>query len=259
MRWSFGQTDTMRLLPTCFKAFLRSLSIAMMLLAPVEAAWGASVRGEIQIVSGNGRAPGQQQGDPSDVVVWLEPVTGASVQPVQSLRARLLQKDKMFRPHVLPILVGTVVDFPNADPIFHNAFSQYNGQLFDLSLYPPGTSKSIRFRRPGIVRVFCNIHPTMSAVIVVLDTPYFTKAKRDGSYQLANVLPGTYELHVFDERATLEAAQTVQISLPSEESEVHAATAKISEAGYVTPPHKNKYGLDYPAGKEAESYGGVPK
>ena len=85
----------------------------------------------------------------------------------------MLQKGKMFTPHILPIMTGTTVDFPNSDPIFHNAFSSYNGQIFDVGLYPPGTSKSVRFTRPGVVRVFCNIHPTMSAIILVLEHALF--------------------------------------------------------------------------------------
>src|SRR5204863_367127 len=105
----------------------------------------------------------------SGVVVWLDPQVAMPPAPGQ---ARMLQKDKTFIPHVLPITVGTTVDFPNADPIFHNAFSNYNGQLFDIGLYAPGSSRSVRFKSAGIVRVFCNIHANMSAVIVVLATPY---------------------------------------------------------------------------------------
>jgi hypothetical protein len=109
------------------------------------------------------------------------------------------------------------------------------------------------------VHVFCNIHPAMSAVIVVLDTPYFTKAKRDGSYQLANVPPGTYELHVFDERATGKATEGRQVSVAEGQSEVYAGLTRISEEDYVPLPHKNKYGLEYPVDAEGDKYSGVPK
>jgi len=104
--------------------------------------------------------------------------------------------------HVLAITLGTTVDFPNHDPIFHNAFSNYNGQIFDVSLYPPGSSRSITFQREGVVRVFCNIHPAMSAVIVVLKSPYFCVSGKNGSLQIAGVPPGSYRMHVFHERAT---------------------------------------------------------
>jgi plastocyanin len=196
----------------------------------------------------------------SDIVVWLEPVNSEAADAVEPEHARLLQKDKMFHPHVLAIGVGSVVDFPNADPIFHNAFSNFEGQLFDVGLYPPGSSRSIRFRRPGIVRVFCNIHPTMSAVIVVLDTPYFTKAGDDGRYRIPNVPPGNYRLHVFDERAT--AGPDVQSDVVVDGSDLQPAVPpiRLSELGYVRPPHKNKFGLDYPASSsDSPTYSGPPQ
>lgn len=194
----------------------------------------------------------------SDIVVWLQataPATNAAIQPAH---VGLLQKDKMFHPHVLAITVGSIVDFPNADPIFHNAFSSFEGQIFDVGLYPPGTSRSIRFRRPGIVRVFCNIHPSMSAVIVVLDTPYFTKAAQDGHYQIGSVPPGSYELRVFDERATAEPDVNVTITVDPGQAVASAPSVRLSELGYVRQPHKNKYGLDYPA-SDSLTYSGPPQ
>ena len=111
--------------------------------------------------------------DYSGVVVWLEPVAGPVSLPAKS-QAEMIQKGKAFSPHVLAITLGTTVNFPNYDPIFHNAFSNYDGQVFDIGLYPPGSTRSIGFRREGVVRVFCNIHPSMSAVILVLKSPYFS-------------------------------------------------------------------------------------
>ena len=218
----------------------------------------STVTGVVQVTAGAER--GHAHGDDlSDIVVWLQPTSKAALQPVQALRATLLQKNKMFHPHVLPIRVGTLVDFPNADPIFHSAFSNYDGQLFDLVLYPPGTTRSVRFRRPGIVRVFCNIHPSMSAVIVVLDTPYFTKADFNGTYRFLDVSPGEYELHLFDEKATsgLNSANIVTVS--PEDTQVTASVIRMSESGYVRPPHKNKYGQEYAPGADSEGYSGAPK
>ncbi len=114
------------------------------------------------------------------------------------------QKGKKFVPHILAVSEGSSVDFPNLDPIFHSAFSNFEGQIFDIALYAPGSSRAVHFELPGIVRVFCNIHPTMSAVIVVVDSKHFAITKDDGSYTLANVAPGKYNLHFFHERATSE-------------------------------------------------------
>jgi len=156
----------------------------------------------------------------------------------------MLQKNKMFTPHVLPVEAGTIIDFPNADPIFHNAFSSYNGQVFDVGLYPPGTSKSVRFTKTGIVRVFCNIHPSMSAVILVLPTPYFTTTAKDGTFEL-ELPPGSYDVGVFHERATEQTLQTLTQRILVTDTPVRIAPIMVSEAGYLQMPHKNKYGKEY--------------
>ena len=120
--------------------------------------------------------------DYSGVVIALTPVESAA-PPAAGKRAVMLQKDKTFSPHVLAVQAGSLVEFPNSDPIFHNAFSSYNGQVFDVGLYPPGTTRSVRFARPGVVRVFCNIHSSMNAVIVVIASPYFATTKPDGTFK----------------------------------------------------------------------------
>lgn len=202
---------------------------------------GATVTGKVEISQ---RAKSHES--LGDIVVWLKPSQQSAAQTMVPEHAQLLQKNKMFHPHVLPITVGSTVDFPNADPIFHNAFSSFDGQIFDVGLYAPGTSKSIHFHEPGIVRVFCNIHPTMSAVILVLDTPYFGRVGTDGRYRIAKVPPGAYELRVFDERATAGPDVQVTVNVEDNEEQTAAPVIHLSELGYVRLPHKNKYGLDYP-------------
>src|SRR5262245_23084905 len=99
----------------------------------------------------------------SGVVGWLEPIGRPSpTVPASRPLAIMSQKMEAFTPHVLAIPAGSSVDFPNFDPIFHNAFSSYSGQVFDVGLYPPGRSRTVTFKREGVVRVFCNIHSTMS-------------------------------------------------------------------------------------------------
>jgi len=231
------------------------ISIAML----SQLAWSSTVSGRIE-VSLASKASRVRERSLSDIVVWLEPVHPATAVTVQPEHAQLLQKDKMFHPHTLVITAGSTVDFPNADPIFHNAFSTFDGQIFDVGLYPPGTTESVRFRRPGIVRVFCNIHPSMSAIIVVVDTPYFTKADRDGRYQVPNVPPGRYELHVFDERAETGPDSDVPVTVDEARAATTVPPVHLSEAGYVQLSHKNKYGLDYaPSSTDPDTYTGPPK
>lgn len=217
----------------------------------------ATVTGTIDIV--NAAQHGKESSkNASDVVVWLTSLHGTPA--VQPEHAKLVQRDKMFRPHTLVIPVGSIVDIPNDDPIYHNAFSNFDGQIFDVGLYAPGTTKPVKFSRSGVVRVFCNIHPSMSALIVVVDTPFFAKPARDGQYEIANVPPGDYEVHVFDERGTTGADAGLTITVPGEGERLVVAPIQISEAGYVQTPHKNKYGLDYsPEANDEASYPGSPQ
>jgi plastocyanin len=190
--------------------------------------------------------------DYSGVVVWLDPVAPSS-QSIQPLGARMVQKDKTFIPHVLAVRAGTSVDFPNFDPIFHNAFSNYNGQLFDVGLYPPGSSRKVRFTRPGVVRVFCNIHAAMSAVIVVLNTSYFDTTKKDGTFEIPGVVPGEYNLRVFHERATQATLDEISRRVSVGAGPLALPPLSISESGYIAIPHKNKYGREY--GSEPDENG----
>jgi plastocyanin len=201
----------------------------------------ATVTGKVELRDSRVAAV-RKRFDFSGVVVALVPST--PFEPV-STHATMLQKNKMFVPHVLAVAAGTYVDFPNSDPIFHNAFSSYNGQIFDVGLYAPGSSKSVRFSREGIVRVFCNIHSSMSAVIAVLPTTYFATSTRDGSYQIANVPPGEYRLTVFHERATEAALRALAKRVIVERGPLNLAVIAISEAGFLQMPHTDKYGHAY--------------
>ena len=137
----------------------------------------AVVTGHVELT--NSRDPSARHHNYSGVVLWLEPVDRPA-PAVPPRRERMVQKDKRFQPHVLAIGVGGTVDFPNLDPIFHNAFSNYSAQQFDVGLYPPGSSKSVVFVKPGIERVFCNIHSSMSAIIAVVPTPWYTVTQDSG-------------------------------------------------------------------------------
>ena len=125
-------------------------------------------------------------------VVYLESAPASAFEEPVTARGRMDQRNETFVPHVLAIRTGTTVDFPNNDRIYHNVFSLSPTRRFDLGRYAVGRSKAVRFDRPGVVRVFCDIHSHMSAFIVVFSHRYFAVSEPDGTYQLPPVPPGTY-------------------------------------------------------------------
>jgi plastocyanin len=132
-------------------------------------------------------------------VVYLDPAPQPAFDARVEPRARMDQKDETFVPHVLAIVAGTVVDFPNNDETYHNVFSLSKPKPFDLGRYAAGNSKAVRFDRPGIVRVFCDIHAHMSAFILVFSHRYFAVTDSEGRYRLDNVPPGTYNVVAWNE------------------------------------------------------------
>jgi plastocyanin len=230
---------------------LRSLTFfSCSLVVGAGGACAASLSGTIALRDSRVEAVNKQK-DYSGVVVSAQLVS-AEVAPASSKHVVMLQKNKMFTPHLLPVTTGTTVDFPNADPFFHNAFSSYSGQIFDVGLYAPGTSRSVRFTRPGVVRVFCNIHPTMSAIILVLNTPYFAATAKDGSFEM-NLPPGDYDVKVFHERATEQTLAGLSLRIVVGGESVRLPPVAVSEAGYLLAPHKNKYDREYQSAPDDQS------
>jgi len=179
----------------------------------------------------------------NSTVVWLTPI-GADPVTVAPMHAVLQQKNKTFEPHLLAVTKGSTVDFPNRDPWFHNVFSLFNGKRFDLGLYEAGTTRAVHFDREGISYIFCNIHPEMSAVAVVLSTSYFAIPDKQGEFAIAAVPAGRYTLHVWNENAlpaALQAlARTVDVSPAS-----HGVGTIHIQVTTASTQHKNKYGQDY--------------
>ncbi len=207
------------------------------------AAWCATVAGRVELT--DSKAPRSSESDNSGVVVWLAPLSGTAPETPR-VTAIMAHKKKTFVPHVLAIRTGSKVSFPNRDPFYHNAFSNYDGKVFDIGLHPPGSSREVTFDRPGIVRLFCNIHPTMSAVIVVLDTPFFAVSGANGAFEIPRVPEGDYSLEFFHERSTPAALSALKRQITTGPGDMSLPTIAISEMGYLAPPHKNKYGKDYP-------------
>ena len=151
-------------------------------------------------------------------VVYLETAPRAAFDDSDEARAVLDQRRETFIPGVLAIVAGTSVQFPNNDNTYHNVFSLSRAKSFDLGRYPRGQSKTVRFDRPGIVRVFCEIHSHMSASILVFAHRYFAVTADDGSYRLPPVPPGTYTVMAWNEAAP---EQTRRIVVPDSGGDIH--------------------------------------
>ena len=139
------------------------------------------------------------------VVVYLESAPRQAFSDIRPARARMDQRGQQFVPHVLAVTAGTVVDFPNNDKTFHNVFSLSRVRTFDLGRFAPGRTGSVRFDRPGIVPIFCDIHSHMSAYVLVFGHSYFAVSDDNGRYTIENVPAGDYSLAVWSELGTTPA------------------------------------------------------
>jgi plastocyanin len=203
-----------------------------------------TVSGEAALVAAGSETPVK---DASKVVVWLSPLN--AVRPARATteraRYRLLQHNKRFEPGLLVVPVGSVVDFPNADPWFHNVFSLYRGKRFDLGLYQAGAQKSVRFDRIGPSYLFCNIHPEMTGVVLAIDSELFAVTDKSGRYSIAGVAPGKYILHVWHENVAPESLQVLQHQVRIQNDHQTLPAISLKAAMQVPAEHKNKYGQDY--------------
>lgn len=160
-----------------------------------------------------------------DFVVYIEGrvgTNGSPAAPVQVTTSRVAQQGAMFTPHVLPVMVGTTVEWPNDDQIYHNVFSDSDAKPFDLGLYkgnPP--DKRVTFDKPGRVDVYCSIHSSMHCIVLVLENPYFASTDSAGRYLITNVPPGTYKLKAWHER------------LPADEQEITVPTNGTVKVDFV--------------------------
>jgi plastocyanin len=181
------------------------------------------------------------------VVVWLTPLKRAVEPPKTTHEYRLTQKDKQFEPHLLVVPQGSEVQFPNKDPFFHNVFSLHEGVRFDLGLYESGTSKKVRFSKPGVSFIFCNIHPEMSAVVMVMNSPYYATTDAKGAFSIADVPPGDYQLSIWYERAMENQLKSLSRRVNIGTSPVAIGSLKIDRTAGAAEHHKNKFGMDYEA------------
>ncbi len=188
--------------------------------------------------------PGNRRAVPA--VAWLTPLAGTSVPPFTPQgHYILLQKNRMFIPHLQVIPVGALVQFPNADPFYHNVFSLFEGKRFDLGLYEAGSSKSVTFPREGVSYIFCNIHPEMSAVIVTLSSPLYSVADSADAFAMHGIPPGAYRLHIWIEgvpQSFLDGlGRTLHVS--GHDLDLGTMSAPIAKLHDMT--HMNKFGNPY--------------
>ncbi len=220
-------TDMKRLLP------LMALAVALFSVR-LDA---ATVTGTVGFVTKRGQRPVVDE-----TLVWLEPVSG--VRPVRREPEFVQMKtsNKTLIPHILAIPVGSTVAFPNEDPISHNLFSLSGGNSFDLGLYRRGPGKREKFDTPGIINVYCNVHPNMSAVIHVMSTPYYGLADGNGRYVL-DVPRGRYRLVAWNEQGG-----TSETTIDVGAAGVAVAALTIDSRNFRGSAHTNKLGKPYQAG-----------
>lgn len=228
-----------------FAAALAFSSLAAIQLASPTAEPGASVRANVVVTP---LRPGGKSAALPPAVLWLVPLFAPKVERYVAWKPRpgtaMLQKDRMFHPHLLVIPVGTTVAFPNADPFFHNVFSLFDGKRFDLGLYEAGSTKKVVFTRPGPSYIFCNIHPEMSSVVLALTTPFYAIADSAAHFHISGLPPGDYEVHLWVEGAPESQREryTHKIHLVEGETDLGSFSSQLQP---VLPPHTNLFGNGY--------------
>ena len=174
---------------------VRLLALLLLLLAAelhgAEATKSGIIKGTITVA-----------GKPtSEAVISLEGISAETlkgqISAAKPKKAIMDQKEMKFLPRVLPVMVGSTVEFPNHDTAWHNVYSKGGAKDFDLGLYPPGKTRSVTFDKPGVARILCNAHPNMEAFIVVKEYPFFSGADKGGNYRLVGVPLGKYRIQVW--------------------------------------------------------------
>lgn len=192
----------------------------------------AELVGKVELTGANGlRIPA------AGSVVWVPGLPGARPGPTPTMSS----SQKRFSPHVIAVAQGATVTFPNMDKVFHNVFSRTAGSEFDLGLYRNGASRSVKFAKPGVVRVYCNIHPDMAGYVHVLGNSAFTTTDETGSFRLAGLPPGHHTVQVWDEKGGEK-----QFPVDLEPGRRRTLNVVLDGSGYRRLQHKNKFGKDYP-------------
>ena len=212
------------------------LLVAMALASSIASAASAgSVSGKVEILEKGGKLKSAL----GEVLVYIDGVQAAFPESLSKRPVVVTSHDKSFNPHAAVVRLGGTVSFPNLDDIMHNVFSLSKGNRFDLGLYKNGAKMDYVFENPGLVRVYCNIHPQMGAFIHVLENPYFAWVRPDGSFTIEAVPSGSYTLRAWHEEG--EVAQPVAVT----DSALSGVVLRIDASSYSERPHLNKFGKPY--------------
>ncbi len=235
-------------------AFL--LALALGLLAPpaptpaavaaAAPAGGGSITGKVSIVKAGSPLP-----EAANAVVWIEGLR-SQASAARASHAEMKSQGKKFVPRVISVPRAGEVQFPNVDPIYHNVFSVSAANRFDLGLYRSGGSREKRFEEPGLVRVYCNIHPQMVGFVMVVDSDYAAVTGPDGSFRFDGVPPGNWTIRSWHEEG---GEGQVPVTVRAR-AETPAVALRLDASAFKALPHKNKYGKDYPpaAASDDERY-----
>lgn len=199
----------------------------------------AVVTGKVMFLTRRGQRPVV-----NETLVWLEPHGRAPKRPGSTFT--MTTRRKAFLPHVLAVPAGSTIRFPNEDPIAHNLFSLTPGQTFDLGLYRKGTGRDRTFETPGVVNVYCNVHPDMSAVIHVMSTPYYGFADADGNYSF-DVPPGKYRVTAWNEQGGTASSE---LEIAADGTVTGTRLLTIDGRNFRQTQHKNKHGKTYRAPRD---------
>lgn len=200
----------------------------------------AVVKGKVAFVTKRGQRPIVQE-----TLVWLEPVAKAPASRRPPTTFQMTTRGKTLIPHVLAVPAGSSISFPNEDPISHNLFSLSSSNAFDLGLYRRGPGKTQKFDSPGVVNIYCNVHPNMSALVHVMPSPFYAFADASGNYSL-DVPPGKYRLIAWNEQGG-STESTVNVTANGVSGNL---ALTIDSRNFRLVQHLNKEGKPYQAPRE---------
>ena len=203
--------------------------VALVVATAIARADGGTIRGVVEVE--------RPAGVPAGAVLVY--VVGFEEKP-SSRPVVVEQVGKKFIPDLVAVTAGGKVAFPNGDPFLHNVFSQTTARTFDLGSYPQGETRTRTFPRTGVLDVYCNIHPEMSATLVVLPNTKFTRADAAGRFEIAGVPAGTWTVFAYSRRAAAPARAAVTVA-PGTTAEITLGLKEVPRSF----AHKNKYGETY--------------